>query len=214
MKFSVVLVAVLVICLASNADAGWFRKTIRKIGRFISRNVRRIKEIGCPLLCPKVCNGNFCKLVCRLGCGHRGKREAVKATEGHIAPLPNMFDSYDFNDDGFITKDELATSINENKTDSHFLLAFTYADVDGNGILNKEEFYKGPFVLEMDVNDDDVTYCRYRLDIDDDLEDLMNENEDTSDGANLDKGTTLSPIEDMTQSPVVDPINEEKQKNE
>ncbi|ESP03070.1 hypothetical protein LOTGIDRAFT_230493 [Lottia gigantea] len=175
MKLSLILLTVLVLGLANDTDAWFFR--FRRVFRWVGRNFRTIKDVGCPLLCPKVCQKTVCKLACGLGCG-RGKREAVKNSEGHVAPLPNMFSSYDFDDDGVISKDELATAINENITDSTFVVAFRYTDKDGNGFLSKKEFYNGPFVLEMDVNEQDDTYCKYLFGIDEDLEELLTNGEE------------------------------------
>ncbi|XP_055959369.1 EF-hand calcium-binding domain-containing protein 1-like [Patella vulgata] len=175
MKLSLLLIAFIAICLINDSDAGFFRRLARKAGRAIKKVGGFIKEAGCAA-CPRVCRiEGICSVVCRRVC--RGKRAAVMAEENHVTPLANQLSAYDINDDGMISRKELAMAIGEDEAHHDFLLAYKIADVNGDGILTPKEFYNGPFVFEMDVNDDDLQYCRYRLDIDDDLVDIVDGNE-------------------------------------
>ncbi|KAK6165433.1 hypothetical protein SNE40_022361 [Patella caerulea] len=172
MKLSLLLIAFIAICLINDSDAWGFRlrKAVRKAGRVI-------KKVGCAA-CPRICKiHGVCTVVCRRVC--RGKRAAVMAEENHVTPLANQLSAYDLDNDGMVSRKELAVAIGEDEAHHDFRLAYKIADVNGDGILTPKEFYNGPFVFEMDVNDDDLQYCRYRLDIDDDLVDIVEGNEIT-----------------------------------
>ncbi|KAK6181088.1 hypothetical protein SNE40_009021 [Patella caerulea] len=170
MKLALILLAIVVLCLVNDSDA-FQRRVQRKINRFLPR----LKKGGCKV-CPRLCRtligiGFACRFVCRRVC--RGKRAAVKESPHHVTPLANQLSAYDLNDDGLISKKELASAVGEIETNPDFILAYKSADINDDGILTPKEFYNGPFVFEMDLNDDDLQYCRYRLDIDDDLVDFI-----------------------------------------
>ncbi|ESP03069.1 hypothetical protein LOTGIDRAFT_230492 [Lottia gigantea] len=173
MKVSLLLLALVLVCLVQGSESWRLRRTLRRIGRGIRRVGRVVKNVACNHACPRLCRQGVCKLACNLGC--RGKRDVTQQLnqQGHVTPIPNSFAAYDMNEDGIISRKELALAIGEDIAHPDFMKAYSIADVDGDGELSPKEFYNGPYVFEMDLNDDDLAYCRYRLDIDDDLIDVI-----------------------------------------
>ncbi|XP_046355718.1 EF-hand calcium-binding domain-containing protein 1-like [Haliotis rufescens] len=128
--------------------------------------VNQTMNIGCKTACPRLCEDKvgmyFCPFVCVPLC-NRGKRSIRKGSDyrGHLMPMPNKFSAYDLNDDGVVSLKEFAFVTGHTMDQADLKTVFQLADRNGDNILTSGELYGGPFVFEMDVNDNDYQYCQY-----------------------------------------------------
>ncbi|XP_064610202.1 uncharacterized protein LOC135474116 [Liolophura sinensis] len=118
--------------LVHEAESGWFRK--------VGRAIRRVWTPFCTEECPRLCTGgDFCEFGCGTICGKRKRAAFINGT--HLTRLPRNFDFYDLNDDDFVSRQEIATTLGHSVNEIGLIEAFNTTDIDQDSKLTEEELF-------------------------------------------------------------------------
>ncbi|XP_053398055.1 uncharacterized protein LOC123553278 [Mercenaria mercenaria] len=161
-----------VIALLDPTEGGWLKKKIKRLGRGIKKVVKSVKKAGCKILFGVGCPVAVGTLGTTIAAGSSGVgtslvavgtaagidachvrknkcKRSVEMTE-ILLPFSDEMSDYDMDDDKVITykEFEFAVSRSVNLADPEELHEpFAFADFDGDGVLDSDEFSGAPFLF-------------------------------------------------------------------
>ncbi|XP_053396798.1 EF-hand calcium-binding domain-containing protein 1-like [Mercenaria mercenaria] len=183
--FKYFLIAIVILALLDPTEGGWLRRKLKKLGRGIKKvakkTVKAIKKVGCKILfgvgCPAavgvvgtaltVGTTGVGSMIVGAGviagkhaCHVRKSRckRSVEMTEVLI-PFSDEMSDYDMNGDKLVTYEEFVFAVlgSVNLADPEELIEpFLFADFDGNGVLDTDEFNGAPFLFAHEFTEDQI----------------------------------------------------------
>ncbi|KAK3579308.1 hypothetical protein CHS0354_029586 [Potamilus streckersoni] len=130
------------------------RDVVRNIGEAISTYIKPVCQSACPKVCPQLGDyiglpGEITQVGCHIGCQKLCKRSipdfVMSDVRYRVVPMSKDFNHYDLNGDKLITPEEFSRA--EKLPLEEVYDIFKFADVDGDNMLDMDEFETAPFVF-------------------------------------------------------------------
>ncbi|KAL3853370.1 hypothetical protein ACJMK2_016918 [Sinanodonta woodiana] len=131
---------------------------VRRVGRAIRDVVKPICKLTCPKACPILgtavgLNPAITEVGCHIGCNKLCKRSipdfVMSDVQYRVQPMSKDFSHYDLNGDKLISPEEFSKAENLPLLEVYDI--FKFADVDGDYMLDTDEFETAPFVFTNEM---------------------------------------------------------------
>ncbi|XP_052784966.1 uncharacterized protein LOC128220565 [Mya arenaria] len=148
MLFKCTLVLLVCILLIDPSDA-WGRRLKKKLKKIIKKVKEPVKKIGCKALFAVACPANtIAKVACTVGERKICKRSVDMSV--NIEPFSDDMSDYDVNGDKRVNYEEFVSAVTNTVNlaePAELRRPFTFADVNGDGELDTQEFIAAPFLF-------------------------------------------------------------------
>ncbi|XP_060565559.1 uncharacterized protein LOC132724645 isoform X1 [Ruditapes philippinarum] len=170
--FKYFLITIVILALLDPTDGGWFKKKLRKLRKSVKKVVKGIKKVGCKVLFGIGCPAAVGTLGAALAAGSSGTGSAIVAVgvaagtnACHVRknkckrsvdmteimlPFSDEISDYDMNEDKLVTYEEFVFAVLRSvdlADPKELRVPFVFADFDGNGVLDSDEFNGAPFLF-------------------------------------------------------------------
>ncbi|KAL4232560.1 hypothetical protein ACF0H5_007251 [Mactra antiquata] len=173
--FKYFAITVVILALVIPADAGWFRRAVRKVKKVVKKVGKAVKKVGCKILFGVACPAAVAGAGTVIGAGTSGMGSALVATgvalgtnacnvrkekckrkrsadevDEVLLSFSDQMSDYDFNGDKLIAYEEFVWAVIRTvplADPQQLEEPFMFADFDGNGVLDTDEFKGAPFMF-------------------------------------------------------------------
>ncbi|KAL3853353.1 hypothetical protein ACJMK2_016901 [Sinanodonta woodiana] len=131
---------------------------VRRIGSAIREVIKPVCQEACPKVCPVVGSAvglpsGITEIGCHIGCNKLCKRSipsfVMSDVQYRVQPMSKNFSHYDLNGDKLISPEEFSRAENLPLLEVYDI--FKFADVDGDLMLDTDEFETAPFVFTSEM---------------------------------------------------------------